>query len=314
MATPIDLSSLESDPRLFLYTSLTAGSSHIITATSRMETILKANKIPFQAIDTATDEKARKLWQRRAGKRKLPGLVKEGYVIGDLDEIEEWNEFGELKENIGPVPANNAAPPGGQTGVNIAPPLPVNPTATGGTANVSRPLGGVSKAPAPGVDQSKTRPLPGAAASNSKPENNDPTTASVIDDPPKLETMDSGPAEKEKSINAAKEALKAQHPAIDHLSAPASRIHSGSATPAQQAEPKAEAPSVSQEAEEGEGQGGADVEGKEEAGDVVGSTEGEDEQTAAKGVEGLDIGSGEGTKTQEQSAKEGGDAGVSVED
>lgn len=82
MAAPVDLSSLEKDPRLFLYTSLTAGSSHIITATSRMETILKANKIPFQAIDTATDEKARRLWQRRAGKRKLPGLVKEGYVLG----------------------------------------------------------------------------------------------------------------------------------------------------------------------------------------------------------------------------------------
>lgn len=79
---PQDLSELEKDPRLFLYTSLTAGSSHIITATSRMETILKANRIPFQAIDVATDEKARRLWGRRAGKRKLPGLVKEGFVIG----------------------------------------------------------------------------------------------------------------------------------------------------------------------------------------------------------------------------------------
>lgn len=77
-----DLSSFEKDPRLFLFTSLTAGSSHIITATSRMETILKANKIPFQAIDTATDEKARRLWQRRARGKKLPGLVKDGFVIG----------------------------------------------------------------------------------------------------------------------------------------------------------------------------------------------------------------------------------------
>ena len=83
MAAPaLDLTALENDPRLFLYTSLTAGSSHIITATSRMETILKANRIPFQAIDIATDEKARRLWQRRAGQRKIPGLVKEGFVIG----------------------------------------------------------------------------------------------------------------------------------------------------------------------------------------------------------------------------------------
>ena len=82
MAAAMDLSDWEADPRLFLFTSLTAGSSHIITATSRLETILKANRIPFQAIDTATEEKARKLWGRRAGKRKLPGLVKEGYVVG----------------------------------------------------------------------------------------------------------------------------------------------------------------------------------------------------------------------------------------
>jgi hypothetical protein len=94
------------DPTLWLYTSLTAGSSHIITATSRLETILKANKIPFRALDVATDEKARMLWGRRAKGRKLPGLVKYGIVIGDLDEIEEWNEYGELKQQL------SAADPG----------------------------------------------------------------------------------------------------------------------------------------------------------------------------------------------------------
>jgi hypothetical protein len=70
------------DPTLYLYTSLTAGSSHIITATSRLETILKANKIPFRALDVATDDKARSLWGRRSRGRKLPGLVKFGQVIG----------------------------------------------------------------------------------------------------------------------------------------------------------------------------------------------------------------------------------------
>lgn len=76
------------DPSLYIYTSLTSGSSHIVTATSRLETILKANRIPFKAIDIATDEKARMLWGRRAGKdesgrvRKLPGLVQEGLVVG----------------------------------------------------------------------------------------------------------------------------------------------------------------------------------------------------------------------------------------
>lgn len=76
------------DPTLYLYTSLTAGSSHIVTATSRLETILRANRIPFKGLDLATDEKARMLWGRRAGKdesgrpRKIPGLVQEGLVIG----------------------------------------------------------------------------------------------------------------------------------------------------------------------------------------------------------------------------------------
>lgn len=80
--------SYSTDPALYLYTSLTSGSSHIVTATSRMETILKANRIPFRALDIATDEKARMLWGRRAGKdetgrpRKMPGLVQMGLVVG----------------------------------------------------------------------------------------------------------------------------------------------------------------------------------------------------------------------------------------
>lgn len=69
------------DPTLWLYTSLSSGSSHIVTATSRLQLILTANKVPFQALDVATDEKARMLWGRRAGKRKLPGLVRMGMVL-----------------------------------------------------------------------------------------------------------------------------------------------------------------------------------------------------------------------------------------
>lgn len=71
-----------SDPTLYLYTSLTAGSSHIVTATARVETILKANKLPFRAIDVATDDAARKLWGRKSRGKKLPGLVKYGDIVG----------------------------------------------------------------------------------------------------------------------------------------------------------------------------------------------------------------------------------------
>lgn len=69
------------DETLYLYTSLSAGSSHIVTATSRIETILKANKIPFKAVDCATDDKARMIWQRRSKGKKLPGLVKYQDVV-----------------------------------------------------------------------------------------------------------------------------------------------------------------------------------------------------------------------------------------
>lgn len=109
---------MPSDDTLWLYTSLTAGSSHIITATSRIETILKANKIPFKAVDIATNEKARLIWQRRAKGKKIPGLVKYNDVVAvslpaelslaichtdpskDLEQIEEWNEYGELEDEL----------------------------------------------------------------------------------------------------------------------------------------------------------------------------------------------------------------------
>ncbi|KAK1769739.1 hypothetical protein QBC33DRAFT_334528 [Phialemonium atrogriseum] len=103
---PASSKSYSTDPALYIYTSLTAGSSHIVTATSRLETILRANRVPFKAIDLATDEKARMLWGRRAGKdesgrvRKLPGLVQMGLILGDLVEIEDWNEYGELKQHV----------------------------------------------------------------------------------------------------------------------------------------------------------------------------------------------------------------------
>ncbi|KAJ5953059.1 uncharacterized protein N7479_011472 [Penicillium vulpinum] len=105
------------DSTLYLYTSLTAGSSHIVTATSRIETILKANKLPFRAIDVATDDAARKLWGRRSKGKKLPGLVKYGDIVGDLEEVEEWNEFGELRmvinsvQDLGGMPATSYAIP-----------------------------------------------------------------------------------------------------------------------------------------------------------------------------------------------------------
>ena len=73
-----------------------------------METILKANRIPFSGLDLATDEKARMLWGRRAGKdgqgrqRKLPALVQGGLVVGVSGLIpyraESWRGDEEKRE------------------------------------------------------------------------------------------------------------------------------------------------------------------------------------------------------------------------
>lgn len=89
------MSTLSTDPALYIFTSLTAGSSHIVTATSRLETILRANRVPFKALDVATDQKARMLWGRRAGKdengrqRKFPALVQEGVVLGVRPTVDD---------------------------------------------------------------------------------------------------------------------------------------------------------------------------------------------------------------------------------
>lgn len=134
--------SYSSDPTLYLYTSLTAGSSHIITATSRLETILKANRIPFRALDVATDEKARMLWGRRSKGRKLPGLVRCGMIVGDLEEIEEWNEYGELKDQIAATDPTKASSASTATATT-------SPPTAGSTTSAS-----VSKPPATNVPPS----------------------------------------------------------------------------------------------------------------------------------------------------------------
>ncbi|KAI2629021.1 hypothetical protein GGS21DRAFT_234817 [Xylaria nigripes] len=157
-------SSYSSDPALYIYTSLTAGSSHIVTATSRLETILRANRIPFKALDIATDEKARMLWGRRAGKdhngrmRKLPGLVQMGMVLGDLVEIEEWNEYAELKEHVTIYYDDFTIPPKSQALAPVAM-RPLNqPFPTSGVAPSA--AASASSTPTPATASASTPPAP----------------------------------------------------------------------------------------------------------------------------------------------------------
>ncbi|KAB5536558.1 hypothetical protein GE09DRAFT_1249152 [Coniochaeta sp. 2T2.1] len=182
-AAPAAAQSYSTDPALYIYTSLTAGSSHIVTATSRLETILRANRVPFKAVDLATDDKARMLWGRRAGKdeggraRKLPGLVQMGLVLGgsgmanlefvttqDLVEIEDWNEYGELKQHVTLYYDEFTQPPIGQAPKTPAA-QPAKPSSL--AASSTAPSAGIPSAPAappapPMPEKKETTPGDGA--------------------------------------------------------------------------------------------------------------------------------------------------------
>ena len=201
------------------------------------------------------------------------------------------------------MPANNAATP--------APLLPVSPTATGGTANISQTHGGgVSKGPKPGVDESKMRPVPGASevAAQYKPAVPSSLAASENAQP---ETDTSAPNEKLQSINLAKR-LALDEKDLDHLSAPPSQIHSGTASPAPEL-----AEGIGSDSAAKSHRGSEVTEAPpEEIKKVESETaipEAEDEgESTAKDVQGEQV--GEGKTVQEQSAKEPDDATKSVED
>ena len=65
---------------------------------------MQANKIGYELVDLATDEKAKKVWRWHGKGKKLPGVVRvteDGEtIIGGLEELEEANEYGELKQLI----------------------------------------------------------------------------------------------------------------------------------------------------------------------------------------------------------------------
>ena len=65
---------------------------------------MQANKIGYELVDLATDEKAKKVWRWHGKGKKLPGVVRvteDGEtIIGGLEELEEANEYGELKKLV----------------------------------------------------------------------------------------------------------------------------------------------------------------------------------------------------------------------
>ncbi|KAI1333362.1 hypothetical protein F5Y16DRAFT_11711 [Xylariaceae sp. FL0255] len=215
MAENQPTASYSTDPALYIYTSLTAGSSHIVTATSRLETILRANRVPFKALDIATDEKARMLWGRRAGKdesgrlRKLPGLVQMGLVLGDLTEIEEWNEYGELKEHVTiyydefTIPSKSAAPPP----VQMRPlnqPFPKTGVAASTATPSSTPATSASAPPAPPplpTDKDKTKIPLSSPTTGNVPDKSTSGTPKKSTAPAPMRSLAEEAAQRAKQVN-----------------------------------------------------------------------------------------------------------------
>ncbi|KAJ8100396.1 hypothetical protein POJ06DRAFT_222513 [Lipomyces tetrasporus] len=96
-------SAVDEDSKVYIYTSFTGGGMfgrNIMTATNRLQLILKSNGIAFELVDLATNERAKKLWARSSRGKKLPGVVKGKDIVGNYEEIEDANEFGELQQLI----------------------------------------------------------------------------------------------------------------------------------------------------------------------------------------------------------------------
>ncbi|KAK9493795.1 hypothetical protein V1508DRAFT_73421 [Lipomyces doorenjongii] len=94
---------IEEDSKVYIYTSFTGGGMfgrNIMTATNRLVLILRSNNIGFEIIDLATNEQAKKLWARSSKGKKLPGIVKGKDIVGNYEDIEEANEYGEVQQLI----------------------------------------------------------------------------------------------------------------------------------------------------------------------------------------------------------------------
>jgi hypothetical protein len=88
----------ETDEEIYIYTSLANAQFNLNSDTNRMSTILQNNRIEFQLVDLGTNERAKKLWKWRSKGKKLPGIVRGEEILGNLVDLEEANEFGEVQE------------------------------------------------------------------------------------------------------------------------------------------------------------------------------------------------------------------------
>ncbi|GAA5982459.1 hypothetical protein JCM11641_006122 [Rhodosporidiobolus odoratus] len=81
----------------------------------RVRRALTAARVPYAEHDVAGDEEAKRLWKRKnGGKNELPFVLSDGEPVGNIEDLDEAVEFGELRQFLrldAPAqPASSSAP------------------------------------------------------------------------------------------------------------------------------------------------------------------------------------------------------------
>ncbi|KAJ3165014.1 hypothetical protein HK101_000321 [Irineochytrium annulatum] len=84
-----------------IYVSSVSGNLFAKKATTRVLDILAARKIDATEVDISTDEEAKEYMFSKSGKKTLPQIFVEGEFKGTLEELDEANEDGRVKEFLG---------------------------------------------------------------------------------------------------------------------------------------------------------------------------------------------------------------------
>jgi len=86
---------------IVLYTSSVSGSVAVDKNTDRVRFLLQANRATFTEVDVSistVDKEYLHKHSKHDNKIKLPQVFIDGQYVGSKDEIEEANEYGELKD------------------------------------------------------------------------------------------------------------------------------------------------------------------------------------------------------------------------
>ncbi|GAA5895442.1 uncharacterized protein JCM6883_001511 [Sporobolomyces salmoneus] len=81
----------------------------------RVRRALTSARVPYAEHDVASDEAAKSLWKRKnGGKNELPFILVDGEPVGNIDDMDEAVEFGELRQFLrldAPPPPPSATKP-----------------------------------------------------------------------------------------------------------------------------------------------------------------------------------------------------------